>query len=77
VHEALCRLGLAAGGQAGTEIGSEQGINGSRDTLVRLGRRHHLPDLPKSARVGIAAWSWKRRQRYGTVIGEPHEPSAS
>jgi len=68
LQEALCRLGLAAGGQAGAEIGSEQGINGSRDTILRLVRRHHLPDLPKSHIVGIDDWSWKRRQRYGTLI---------
>jgi len=68
LQEALCRLGLAAGGQAGAEIGSEQGINGSRDTILRLLRRHHLPDLPKSPIVGIDDWSWKRRQRYGTLI---------
>src|SRR5215469_9778723 len=38
LQEALCRLGLAAGGQAGAEIGSEQGLNGSRDTILRLVR---------------------------------------
>ena len=76
LQEALCRLGLAAGGQAGAEIGSEQGINGSRDTILRLVRRHHLPDLPKSPIVGIDDWSWKRRQRYGTLICDlvSHQP---
>jgi transposase len=76
LQEALCLLGLAAGGQAGAEIGSEQGINGSRDTILRLVRRHHLPDLPKSPIVGIDDWSWKRRQRYGTLICdlESHQP---
>jgi len=77
LQEALCRLGLAAGGQAGAEIGSEQGIHGSRDTILRLVRRHQLPDPPTSHIVGIDDWAWKRRQRYGTLICEPREPPAA
>jgi len=68
LQKALCQLGLASGGQAGAEIGSEQGFNGSRDTILRLVRRHQLPDPPKSPIVGIDDWAWKRRQRYGTLI---------
>jgi len=68
LQKALCQLGLASGGQAGAEIGSEQGLNGSRDTILRLVRRHQLPDPPKSPIVGIDDWAWKRRQRYGTLI---------
>jgi transposase len=76
LQEALGLLGLAAGGQAGAEIGSEQGLNGSRDTILRLVRRHQLPDPPKSRIVGIDDWAWKRRQRYGTLICdlESHQP---
>ena len=33
LQEALCRLGLAVGGQAGEDIGREQGMSGSRDTI--------------------------------------------
>jgi transposase len=68
LQKALCQLGLASGGQAGAEIGSEQGLSGSRDTILRLVRRHQLPDPPKSHIVGIDDWAWKRRQRYGTLI---------
>jgi len=68
LQKALCQLGLAAGGQAGAEIGSEQGLNGSRDTILRLVRRHQLPDPPTSRIVGIDDWAWKRRQRYGSLI---------
>ena len=60
LQEALCRLGLAAGGQAGAKIGSDQGINGSRDTILRLIRRHQLPDPPKSRIVGIDDWGATR-----------------
>jgi transposase len=68
LQKALCQLGLASGGQAGAEIGSEQGFSGSRDTILRLVRRHQLPDPPTSQVVGIDDWAWKRRQRYGTLI---------
>ena len=68
LQQALCQLGLTSGGQAGAEIGSEQGISGSRDTNLRLVRRHQLPDPQPSPIVGIDDWAWKRRQRYGTLI---------
>jgi transposase len=68
LQKALCQLGLASGGQAGAEIGSEQGFSGSRDTILRLVRRHQLPAPPTSRIVGIDDWAWKRRQRYGTLI---------
>src|SRR5713101_8651914 len=36
LQKALCQLGLALGGQAGAWVGSELGISGSRDTILRL-----------------------------------------
>ena len=36
LQEALRQLGLSMGGQAGADGGSEHGINGSRDTILRL-----------------------------------------
>ena len=77
LQQALCQLGLACGGQAGADIGSEQGMSGSRDTILRLVRRHQLPDPPKAQIVGIDDWAWKRRQRYGTLICEPRESPAN
>jgi transposase len=76
LQEALYRLGLKMGGQAGADTGQEQGLSGSRDTILRLVRRHQLPDPPPSHIVGIDDWAWKRRQRYGTLICdlESHQP---
>ena len=76
LQQALCQLGLASGGQAGAEIGSQQGLSGSRDTILRLVCRHQLPDPPPSPIVGIDDWAWKRRQRYGTLICDlqSHQP---
>jgi transposase len=68
LQEALSQLGLIVGGQVGASVGSELGCSGSRDTILRLVRRHPLPDPPKSRIVGMDDWAWKRRLRYGTLI---------
>lgn len=49
-------------------VGSEQGLSGSRDTILRLVRHHQQPDSAKARIVGLADWAWKRRLRYGTLI---------
>src|SRR5256884_9980106 len=53
LQESLCQLGLARGGQAGAQVGSQLGISGSRDTILRLVRQHHLPNSAKSRIVGV------------------------
>jgi transposase len=68
LQEALTQLGLITGGQAGTQVGSELGFSGSRDTILRLVRQHQQPDSAKSRIVGVDDWAWKRRLRYGTLI---------
>jgi transposase len=68
LQEALCQLGLRAGGQAGADTASELGISGSRDTILRLVRQHELSKLKAPTVIGLDDWAWKRRQRYGTLI---------
>ena len=68
LQEALCRLGLAVGGQAGEDIGCEQGMSGSRDTILRLVRKFELPAAQEPRVIGLDDWAWKRRRRYGTLI---------
>ncbi len=68
LQEALCQLGLRVGGQAGADTGQEQGLSGSRDTILRLVRRCKQ-SAPSSPRViGLDDWAHKRRLRYGTLI---------
>jgi hypothetical protein len=56
------------GGQAGADAGSELGISGSRDTILRLVRLWK-PSAQSSPRViGLDDWAHKRRLRYGTLI---------
>jgi transposase len=68
LQEALRQLGLSLGGQAGADVGSEHGINGSRDTILRL--VHQSEQLAKLEPhvIGLDDWAWKRRMRYGTLI---------
>jgi transposase len=68
LHEALCLLGLKGGGQAGADMGSELGISGSRDTILRLVRRAPPPAKAEPRIIGLDDWARRRRLRYGTMI---------
>src|SRR6266487_5635421 len=68
LQEALCRLGLRVGGQAGADTGQEQGLSGSRDTILRLVRRFPQPAQSEPRIIGLDDWVHKRRLRYGTLI---------
>jgi excisionase family DNA binding protein len=68
LQEALRHLGLTSGGQAGADLGSELGISGSRDTILRLLRQSEPPAAPEPHVIGLDDWAWKRRLRYGTLI---------
>lgn len=68
LQEALCHLGLLTGGQAGADLGSELGISGSRDTILRLVRQSEPSTQREPHIIGLDDWAWKRRLRYGTLI---------
>jgi transposase len=68
LQEALRRLGLSLGGQRGADVGCEHGINGSRDTILRLVHQSELPAKSEPHVIGLDDWAWKRRMRYGTLI---------
>ncbi len=68
LQEALRRLGLSLGGQRGADVGNEHGINGSRDTILRLVHQSELPAKSEPHVIGLDDWAWKRRMRYGTLI---------
>jgi transposase len=68
LQEALRHLGLISGGQAGADLGSELGISGSRDTILRLLRQLEPSAQSEPHIIGLDDWAWKRRQRYGTLI---------
>lgn len=68
LQEALCRLGLRVGGQAGADTAQEHGLSGSRDTISRLVRLSKQPAESSPRIIGLDDWAYKRRLRYGTLI---------
>jgi len=68
LQEALCQLGLKMGGQAGADTGQEQGLSGSRDTILRLVRLWKQAAQSSPRVIGLDDWAYKRRLRYGTLI---------
>jgi transposase len=68
LQQALCELGLIIGGQAGADVGSELGISGRRDTILRLVRQSHPSAQSEPHVIGLDDWARKRRLRYGTLI---------
>jgi hypothetical protein len=61
LQEALCRLGLKMGGQAGADTGQEQGLSGSRDTILRLVRRFPQPAESSPRIIGLDDWGATRK----------------
>jgi transposase len=61
LQEALRQLGLTMGGQAGADLGSELGISGSRDTILRLLRQSQQPAPPEPHVIGLDDWGATRK----------------
>jgi len=61
LQEALCKLGLTRGGQAGADVGSELGFSGSRDTILRLVHQWQQPTLPEPHVIGLDDWGATRK----------------
>ena len=70
LQEALREMGFELGGQAGARLGKKLSYSGSPDTILRLVKRAELPPASAPRVVGLDDWSWKRRLRYGTLIGD-------
>jgi transposase len=61
-------LGLALGGRPGQSFARRLLLPVSKDTLLRVVRRHCAPPATAPRVVGIDDWAFKRGHSYGTII---------
>ena len=62
------QIGFALGGEPGSRLAAQLSMPLSGDTLLRLIRKAELEPHPPPRVAGIDDWSWRRGQRYGTII---------
>ena len=61
-------LGVALGGRPAAALARRLMLPVSKDTLLRVVRRHAARDCSPLRVIGIDDWAWKRGQRYGSII---------
>jgi len=61
-------LGVALGGRPAAALARRLMLPVSKDTLLRVVRRHAARDRSPLRVIGIDDWAWKRGQRYGSII---------
>jgi hypothetical protein len=60
---------MALGGEGGSRLARQLGINASGDTFLRELRRQDLSIADRSPRVlGMDDWAWRKGQRYETIL---------
>jgi transposase len=70
LQQSLRILGFALGGQAAARVSKHLHLSASRDSILRLVRHSPLPAPEPPRVVGGDEWAWKRRLRYGTLLGD-------
>ena len=68
LHHIQTDIGLALGGTAGARRLANQGMPGSRNTLLRRVRRFTPPGAPPAEVIGIDDWAKRKGHTYGTIV---------
>jgi transposase len=68
LEEIVRHLGLALGGRPAATLARRLMLPVSKDTLLRVVRRHAPRDHERLRVIGIDDWAWRRGHRYGSII---------
>lgn len=70
LRTALQQVGFCCGGKGGERLATTLGMKASDTTVLWSVQSVHSPtiDTDKVRVVGIDDWSWRRGQRYGTIV---------